>query len=35
MQHSLFIRIQIAIKAHKPYFVQRRDTAKKLGHSSL
>ncbi|XP_062177756.1 uncharacterized protein LOC133882538 [Alnus glutinosa] len=35
MQRSLFNRIQIEIEAHEPYFVQRRDAAKKLGHSSL
>jgi len=35
MQYSLFNRIQIAIEAHESYFVQRRDAAKKLGHSSL
>jgi len=35
MQRSLFNRIQIAIEAHEPYFVQRRNAAKKLGHSSL
>ncbi len=35
MQHSLFNRIQIAIEAHESYFVQRRDAAKKLGHSFI
>jgi hypothetical protein len=35
MQHYLFNRIKIAIEAHKPYFVQRRDAAKKLGHSFI
>jgi ABC-type multidrug transport system fused ATPase/permease subunit len=35
MQHSLFNRIQFAIEAHEPYFVQRRNAAKKLEHSSL
>jgi hypothetical protein len=35
MQRSLFNRIQTAIEAHEPYFVQRRDAAKKLRHSSL
>jgi hypothetical protein len=35
MQRSLFNLIQIAIEAHEPYFVQRRDVAKKHGHSSL
>jgi hypothetical protein len=35
MQRSLFNRIQLAIEAHKPYFVERRDAVKKLEHSSL
>jgi hypothetical protein len=35
MQHSLFNRIQIVIEAHEPYFIQRRDAAKKFEHSSL
>jgi hypothetical protein len=35
MQRSLFNLIQIAIEAHKPYFVQSKNAAKKFGHSSL
>ncbi|GLT72463.1 hypothetical protein SLA2020_443970 [Shorea laevis] len=35
MRRSLFLRIQAAIEVHEPYFVQKRDAAKKLGHSSL
>jgi hypothetical protein len=35
MRRSLFLRIQAAIEVHEPYFVQGRDAAKKLGHSSL
>jgi hypothetical protein len=35
MQCFLFNCIQIAIEAHEPYFVQRIDDSKKLGHSSL
>ncbi|XP_062119253.1 uncharacterized protein LOC133833004 [Humulus lupulus] len=35
MQHHLFLRIQAKVEAYEPYFVQRRDAAKRLGHSSL
>jgi hypothetical protein len=35
IQHSLFKCIEIAIEAHEPYYIQRRDAAKKFRHSSL
>ncbi|XP_058222952.1 uncharacterized protein LOC131332670 [Rhododendron vialii] len=35
MSRSLFLRIQAAIEAHDPYFVQTRNVARKLGLSSL
>ncbi|KAI8571886.1 hypothetical protein RHMOL_Rhmol01G0154900 [Rhododendron molle] len=35
MSHSLFLRIQAAIEAHDPYFVQGRNAAGMLGLSSL
>ncbi|XP_050238269.1 uncharacterized protein LOC126687737 [Mercurialis annua] len=35
MNRSLFLRIQSTIKAHDPYFVQKRDVAGHLGLSSL
>ncbi|XP_062103085.1 uncharacterized protein LOC133814097 [Humulus lupulus] len=35
MQRHLFLRIQAEVEAYEPYFVQRRDAAKRLGHSSL
>ncbi|XP_055960821.1 uncharacterized protein LOC126670604 [Mercurialis annua] len=35
MNRSLFLRIQSAIEAHDPYFVQKRDAAGYLGLSSL
>ncbi|XP_062088806.1 uncharacterized protein LOC133795371 [Humulus lupulus] len=35
MQCHIFLRIQAEVEAYEPYFVQRRDAAKRLGHSSL
>ncbi|XP_062114075.1 uncharacterized protein LOC133825101 [Humulus lupulus] len=35
MQHHLFLHIQAEVEAYEPYFVQRRDAAKRLDHSSL
>jgi hypothetical protein len=35
MRHNLFMRIHDTIISHDRYFVQRRNAAKKLGHSSL
>jgi hypothetical protein len=35
MRRELFLRIHDAIVDHEPYFVQRRNAAGKLGHSSL
>jgi hypothetical protein len=35
MRRDLFMRIHDAIISHDRYFVQRRNDAKKLGHSSL
>ena len=35
MNHSLFLRIHSAIEAHEPYFIQKRDVARRLGLSSL
>ncbi|XP_062173489.1 uncharacterized protein LOC133878942 [Alnus glutinosa] len=35
MRRDLFMRIHDAIISHDRYFVQRRNAAKKLGHSSL
>ncbi|KAF5450133.1 hypothetical protein F2P56_030508, partial [Juglans regia] len=35
MQRHLFLRIQAEVGAYDPYFVQRRDAARRLGHSSL
>ncbi|XP_028091286.1 uncharacterized protein LOC114291631 [Camellia sinensis] len=35
MKRSLFLRIQAAIEAHDPYFLQKRNCAGKLGLSSL
>jgi hypothetical protein len=34
-RRELFIRIHDAIVDHEPYFVQKRNVARKLGHSSL
>ncbi|XP_062113955.1 uncharacterized protein LOC133824958 [Humulus lupulus] len=35
MQHHIFLHIQSEVKAYEPYFIQRRDAAKRLDHSSL
>ena len=35
MRHSLFLRILSKVEAHKPYFTQQRNAAKKLGLSPL
>ncbi|KAF5472220.1 hypothetical protein F2P56_008957 [Juglans regia] len=35
MSRSLFLRIQAAVEAHEPYFVQRRDNSERFGISSL
>ncbi|XP_075659002.1 uncharacterized protein LOC142628849 [Castanea sativa] len=35
MRRSLFLRIQSKVEAHDSYFVQKRDSANKLGLSSL
>jgi hypothetical protein len=35
MSRDLFCRIQFAVEAHDPYFVQRRDGAQKLGFTSI
>ena len=35
MKRSLFLRIQSKIEAHDSYFVQKRNSVKKLGLSSL
>ena len=35
MNHPLFFRIQHAVEAYDPYFVQRRDACGALGLSSL
>ncbi|KAF7131762.1 hypothetical protein RHSIM_Rhsim09G0030600 [Rhododendron simsii] len=35
MSRSLFLHIHDAVKAHGPYFIQKRNAAKKLGLSSL
>ncbi|XP_058211489.1 uncharacterized protein LOC131323659 [Rhododendron vialii] len=35
MSRSLFLRIHDAVKAHEPYFIQKRNAAGKLGLSSL
>ncbi|XP_028080462.1 uncharacterized protein LOC114282036 [Camellia sinensis] len=35
MNCSLFLRIQVVIKAHDSYFIQKRNCARKLGLSSL
>ncbi|XP_042962337.1 uncharacterized protein LOC122296601 [Carya illinoinensis] len=35
MSRPLFLRIQAAVEAHEPYFVQRRDSSGRLGFSSL
>ncbi|XP_028108108.1 uncharacterized protein LOC114306976 [Camellia sinensis] len=35
MKRSLFLRIQVAVEAHDPYFLQKRNCAEKLGLSSL
>ncbi|KAG5549109.1 hypothetical protein RHGRI_014472 [Rhododendron griersonianum] len=35
MSHSLFLRIHNAVKAHEPYFIEKRNVAGKLGLSSL
>jgi hypothetical protein len=35
MHRDLFMRIHDTIISHDRYFVQRRNAAKKLGHSSL
>lgn len=35
MKHSLFLRIQSKVEAHDSYFVQKRNSANKLGLSSL
>ncbi|XP_042962366.1 uncharacterized protein LOC122296628 [Carya illinoinensis] len=35
MSRPLFLRIQTAVEAHEPYFVQRRDSSRRLGFSSL
>jgi len=35
MRRDLFMRIHDAIVSHDRYFVQQRNAAKKLGHSSL
>jgi hypothetical protein len=35
MNHSLFLRIHSAVEAHEPYFIQKRDVARRLGLSSL
>ncbi|XP_042985320.1 uncharacterized protein LOC122313991 isoform X2 [Carya illinoinensis] len=35
MSRPLFLRIQAAVEAHKPYFVKRRDNSGRLGFSSL
>ncbi|XP_028102473.1 uncharacterized protein LOC114301711 [Camellia sinensis] len=35
MKRSLFLRIQAAVEAHNPYFLQKRNCAGKLGLSSL
>ena len=35
IKRSLFLRIQYKIEAHDSYFVQKRNSAKKLGLSSL
>jgi hypothetical protein len=35
MSRLLFRRIQYAVEAHDPYFVQKRDGSKRLGFSSL
>ena len=33
MRRSLFLRILFKVEAHKPYFIQKRNNAKKLGLS--
>ena len=35
MKRSLFLHIQSKVEAHDSYFVQKRNSAKKLGLSSL
>ena len=35
MRCSLFLRILSKVEAHKPYFIQKRNAAKKLGLSPL
>ena len=35
MKRSLFIRILSKVEAHEPYFIQKRNNAKKLGLSPL
>jgi hypothetical protein len=35
MRHSLFFRIQSEVEAHELYFIQKRDSAGRLGLSSL
>ncbi|KAF5459913.1 hypothetical protein F2P56_019822 [Juglans regia] len=35
MQCHLFLYIQTEVEAYDPYFVQKRDAAKRLGHSSI
>jgi hypothetical protein len=35
MSRHLFCRIQYAVEAHDPYFVQRRDASKMLDFTSL
>ena len=35
MHRPFFLRILNAVEAHDPYFIQRRNAARKLGFSSL
>ena len=35
MSRPLFFRLQFALKAHDPYFIQKRNAARMLGLSSL
>ena len=35
MSHSLFLNIISQVEAHDPYFVQKRNSGKKLGLSSF
>jgi hypothetical protein len=35
MRRSLFLRIQSAVEGHDDYFIQKRDSAQRLGFSSL